>query len=168
MTNLNAEVHISEKFIEAIKSNNMLLISKIPKSDLHNHAPFGGSKEILYSITGYKLPLLKRKFTDIDDMSTWCDENISKKFDNLTGFLQRIEAAFIQAKNDSINKLALNFGICAKKYFGSFQKMAYFIELLRKKHIPDTIFIPEICFNRKDPVEILDKVFEEINDLFNL
>ena len=39
---------MEDTFIKALENNDLNEMRKIPKSDLHNHAPRGGNKRIIY------------------------------------------------------------------------------------------------------------------------
>lgn len=43
----------SNRFICALKNNDLETIRKIPKADLHNHFVLGGSREYILRKTGY-------------------------------------------------------------------------------------------------------------------
>ena len=124
------------------------MLRKIPKSDLHNHAPFGGSREIFHQLTNWSVDKLNERFDSFEDMIKWCDSQISRPFDSKEGFLLRVQAAFMQATFDGITKLSLNFGVCAVKFFTSPKDMVDSIEKLRIIYSPNIQFLPELCLDR--------------------
>lgn len=152
-------------FIKALKMGDSSKLKNIPKSDLHNHAPFGGSQEMFFQITGHKANPQKGQFKNFEEMIKWCDENISREFNTKEGYLQRIQAAFIQASEDGIKKLCLNFGVCAIKYFDSAYDMMKCIENLKNHFFKNGIFLPELCLDRE---KISEKYINDYYDLLNL
>ena len=152
-------------FIKALKFGDSSKLKEIPKSDLHNHAPFGGSQETFFRITGHEANPVINQFKNFEEMIRWCDENISRKFNTREGYLQRIQAAFIQASKDGIKKLCLNFGVCTLKYFDSAYDMIKCINDLKNKYFKNGIFLPELCLDRE---KISEKYIKNYYDLLNL
>jgi|GEM_PF-84090 len=143
------EIIDSINFIDGLMRLDVELVKRVPKSDLHNHAVFGGSQEDFELLTGVKVERLKSQLTAFDEFSNWCDKQVSNHFRNRTGFLQRIESALITAKNDNIIKLCFNIGVCSMKFFSSSVDLINSIELLRKKHFSGREFLPELCLDRQ-------------------
>lgn len=50
-------------FANALQNGDLEQVRKIPKSDLHNHIPLGGSRTFLRKLTSYSVPMLTEKFT---------------------------------------------------------------------------------------------------------
>lgn len=50
----------SYSFVKALRNNDISVLRTIPKSDLHNHIPYGGSREVIYLLTRYKVPVLEK------------------------------------------------------------------------------------------------------------
>lgn len=148
----------SINFIEGLTSLDAELVRSVPKSDLHNHAVFGGSQHDFESITGKKVKQLKFQLNTFEDFSNWCDEQVSNHFRSREGFLKRIEAALITAKNDNITKLCFNIGVCSMKFFSSSDDLISNIELLRNKHFLGRDFFPELCLDRQ---KATDKQYQQ-------
>lgn len=143
------EVLDSYHFVKALRNNNILVLRTIPKSDLHNHIPYGGSREVIYLLTRYKVPVLNNKLASIPEMNQWCNDNINGKLTSAnTDYALRAFAAFIQAKNDGITVFAPNFGLCARKHFYSYDDLIYFIKLLKETFSNCMQIYPELCFDR--------------------
>lgn len=142
------DIYDSLLFINGIRYKDYDILKKVPKSDLHNHAPFGASPEVFYKETGKQVETEFHRFEDMEAMSNWCDKNVSREFDSKEGYLKRIECAFIQASNDGVTKLSLNFAVCAMKYFNDALDMIQSIQNLRLKYYMDGIFYPELCLDR--------------------
>lgn len=139
----------SYHFVKALRNNDIVALRAIPKSDLHNHIPYGGSREVIYLLTRYKVPVLDKKLISIPEMNQWCKDNIKGKLTNAnTDYALRALAAFIQAKKDGITVFAPNFGLCARKHFDSYNDLIYFIQLLKETFSDCMQIYPELCFDR--------------------
>ncbi|MEG2270573.1 MAG: NUDIX domain-containing protein [Bacilli bacterium] len=160
--NSNDKLIDSYKFIKGLEHNNLEELRKIPKSDFHNHAPYGGNPDTFKSITGYEINKTEIKFKSIVEMNQWCDENISRRFDNKEGFLKRVNSAFLQASLDGVTKLCLNFGVCAIKYFDSESNMIECIEQVKKDSFYEGEFLPELCLDRHKYSEEYVKTFKNL------
>lgn len=57
-----------KKFINALQMNDIELLRRIPKSDLHNHFYLGGNRDYIHSKTGAKVPSLNHKLVNMDEM----------------------------------------------------------------------------------------------------
>lgn len=145
----NPQIINSLEFVHALEDNDLERIRKIPKSDLHNHAPLGGSRKILYQLTGYMLPELKERFDSILDMNAWCKRNLKGKLGVTNEYITRVLATFMQAKNDGVTVFAPNFAICASKDFNhSFDALLNFISTITKQFSEDMAIYPELCLDR--------------------
>lgn len=145
----NPQIIDSLKFVHALEDNDLEKIRKIPKSDLHNHAPLGGSRKILYQLTGYMLPELKERFDSILDMNAWCKSNLKGKLGVTNEYVTRVLATFMQAKNDGVTVFAPNFAICASKDFNhSFGDLLNFISTITRQFSDGMAIYPELCLDR--------------------
>lgn len=158
----NKQVVDSILFMWGILQDREDIIREVPKSDLHNHAVFGASPELFYKLTHHQVDILDYQLESIKEMSLWCDKNVSRAFDSKEGFLKRTEGAFIQANEDGVKKLCLNFGVCAIKYFESAIEMVSNIQKLKDRYYPDGEFIPELCLDRNKYSEQYVKQYEEL------
>lgn len=139
----------SINFINGLNTNDLQLIRSVPKSDLHNHAVFGSSKDIFYKYTGVQVPEIKKPFINFEEFCRWCDSHISNQFRNKEGFISRIATALISAEDDGIQKLCFNIAVCAMKFFDSADELIETIETLRHKYYHGSTFIPELCLDRE-------------------
>lgn len=85
-------------FIEAIKSGDLDLIRRFPKSDLHNHFVLGGCREYILSKTGYNIEPISCQLGSMKEMDAWSGQYISNRFNSTEGRKLLIEATFVQAK----------------------------------------------------------------------
>ena len=131
-------------FIEALKNRDSESIAKIPKSDLHNHVPYGGNRTFLEMVEGRTIPKRSHKFYTIPEMNTWCKNNIKVKND----YQLRVIASYIQARLDGIKVFAPNFAFCAQKEFDSFDSYIEFIRRLGEFFGEYMEIYPEFCLDR--------------------
>ncbi|MDF2545094.1 MAG: putative adenosine/adenine deaminase [Herbinix sp.] len=97
----------SDKFIQALESKNLDEIRKVPKSDLHNHFPLGGSRKYIKEITRFEYPICDSILSSMQEMHDWMSQNVDNKFrsSEMRKFL--IEATFVQAKEDGVTILEI-------------------------------------------------------------
>ncbi len=136
-----------ELFFEALDSNSLSLMRKVPKSDLHNHVGRGGSQDYLASNKGISIIPNSTPFHSLQEMQCWFENNIKKYYTGLNGYLERVKASFIQAKNDAIKVLSMSYGLDEIEQVGG---MDCFIHIMNdyQKLIPDTHFFPELVLFR--------------------
>ena len=131
-------------FIKALKDKDSERIAKIPKSDLHNHVPYGGNRTFLSAIEGRIIPKCNHKFCNIPEMNTWCKNNIKVEND----YQLRVIASYVQARQDGIKVFAPNFAFCAQKEFDSFDSYIEFIRRLGEFFGKYMQIYPEFCLDR--------------------
>ncbi len=131
-------------FIKALEDRDGDSITKIPKSDLHNHVPYGGDRAFLGKIEGRTIPKCNHKFLTIPEMNAWCKNNIKANND----YQLRVVASYIQAKRDGIKVFAPNFAFCAQKEFDSFDAYIEFIRRLGNFFGDYMQIYPEFCLDR--------------------
>lgn len=141
-------------FVMALEKLDIKALSKIPKSDLHNHTPLGGSRELIKKLSGKEIPSLDRRFKSIPEMNKWCDDNIKAPND----YQYRMYACFEQAKRDGIKVFAPNIATCAKKNFPSLNFFINFIYELIQEFSDSMNIYPELALDR-------NKYSEDLKDL---
>lgn len=94
-------------FIEAIKQGDLDLIRSFPKSDLHNHFVLGGSREYIFSKTGYEIESVTGPLNSMSEMDAWSAKYIGNRFNTPEGRKLLIEATFEQAKRDGVTVLEI-------------------------------------------------------------
>lgn len=97
----------SEKFIHALKSDDLNVVRQIPKSDLHNHFVLGGDRRYIKSVTGFDIPYFKGTMSSMQEMQDWNNAYLGERFNNSDMRKLLIEATFVQAKNDGIKVLEI-------------------------------------------------------------
>ncbi len=147
-------------FIEALRDKDRRKIAKVPKSDLHNHVPYGGSRVFLGAIEGRTIPKCDHKFHNIPEMNAWCNNNIKVKND----YQLRVIASYIQARQDGIEVFAPNFAFCAQKEFDSFIEYIDFIKRLGDMFGEYMYIYPELCLDRNKRSEEMEEITKKFLD----
>lgn len=144
-------------FTDALRAQSLEAIQALPKSDLHSHAGRGGSQAYIARWTGHAIVPPRAPFADLRAMQHWFDANVKAHCHGLSGYLKRIEAAFVQAAEDSIAVLALSFGKDEVDLLGGIGPFAAAIDALHRRFAPGTRFLPELSLGREErPEAILD------------
>lgn len=152
---------MKERFIKALEDNDLCEMRKIPKSDLHNHAPRGGNKRYIETFYEVKIPK-PPIFKNLNEMNEWNLANIKAFIKGRTGYEKRIEAAFVQAKMDGIKLLDMSFSIGeASEFGGSVENMVQVLKKIHKSYASEVIFIPGIALNTNTPLDLLNKGLDE-------
>ncbi len=134
------------EFKTCLQNHNLLELSSIPKSDLHNHAGCGGNVNYIASQTNIKIDQPPAVFESMFHMYSWFTDNIKVH----CSYLKRLEAAFVQAYDDNIHVLAMSFETDEANKIGGMD-LGLFIQTMntfKQRLAPSTIFLPELTFNR--------------------
>lgn len=150
---------MDHNFKEYLKSDNIYGLSSIPKSDLHNHAGAGGNIKYIASRANIDIDSPPSVFESLSHMYTWYKDNIKMH----CTYLDRLEAAFVQASQDNIRVLAMSFETDDENKIGGMD-IGLFIQTINnfnKQLAPLTKFLPELTFNRSCNV---DNAYSRINE----
>ena len=149
------------KFYKGLENQDRSILEQIPKSDVHNHAGRGGKIEDLSIDISPRI----KPFDSLNEMQEWFDMNVKTKIaPGVEGFLNRVEASFKQAKRDSINKLALSFGMGDIYALRGIENFSVIINEFKDKYIPESEFIPELALLRS---EITENEIAEVKDIIS-
>jgi adenosine deaminase len=119
---------MKEYFFEALEQNSIEQMRKIPKSDHHNHAARGGTKDYVAKCLDIKFPDRNEVFSSIDEMDNWIKGILdTSSVSGKMRYLRCVEAAFIAAKEDHVTYLSLNFGIGEVFAYGGIENFAKII-----------------------------------------
>lgn len=156
---------MKEKFIQALESNNLLDMRKIPKGDLHNHITRGGNKRYIEEWAGVSIPKCPQ-LRDLEDMNRWNAQYIKPLLQGKFGYEKRIEAAFVQANFDGVKMLHMSVGIGEETFYDdSVEKLVEAIKRIHNTYAPEITFIPEIAVLTSTPIsetnEKLDRFLEQ-------
>ncbi|MFR2755405.1 MAG: adenosine deaminase [Eisenbergiella massiliensis] len=150
-----------------INEDNILKLNKlkeIPKSDLHNHASYGGNIMYLSDYFGVNINSLKEPFHDLREMRTWFDNNINIYCRGMKGYLKRIQAAFVQAVEDNIILLSMSFSKAEIDAMSGMKSFISIINGIHKRVAPSIVFMPELALQREvcssEVLSWIDEVLE--------
>ena len=93
------------KFVEALKLNNLAGVISAPKSDLHNHFPLGS--DISFINKWYKKNISKAplKYNNLEDMTRYTRPIIKPIASTREGFEYLLKASLLTALRDGITLL---------------------------------------------------------------
>lgn len=148
-----------EKFIKALENNSLSELQTISKSDLHNHAGRGGNPAYIENLLDTKIPRLTKPLASLLEMQEWFDHNIKAHFPDKNGFIQRISAAFAQAKTDNISVLALSYTMGDIRYLGGLDIFIAVMDGLHQAFAPETKLMPDLFLPTFSSSNELDEIF---------
>ncbi len=154
--------HDSQRFMGCLREGSLSGLQAIPKSDLHNHAGRGGSLSYISEWANVEIAPPGAPFSSLADMQEWFEQNVKVHCPGVEGYLKRIEAAFVQADKDSIQRLALSFGLGEIGLMGGMIPFMRTMNALHATYAPNTIFLPELALDRACNAEETYGPVEEI------
>lgn len=146
---------MDNKFVSFLQNNCLQGLSSISKSDLHNHFGKGGNIKYLSSKFNIEINSPPSIFKSLSHMDEWFKDNIKYK----CPYLDRLEAAFVQAEADNISVLAACFG-----FDEDMESFIHTMKNLNQQLAPNTILLPELAFDRGCDV---DKEFSRLDEILS-
>jgi len=146
-------------FIQALENESISEIQRIPKSDLHNHAGRGGNPAYIEKMLNVKLTRLIEPLSSVAEMDQWFNDHVKCHFPDKNGWLQRIAAAFVQAKDDNIAVLALSYGVAEIYALGGLDIFIAVMNGLHKAFAPETKLLPDLSLWSAGDLDKLDEIF---------
>ncbi|WP_216083774.1 hypothetical protein [Paenibacillus riograndensis] len=156
------EFSIKQTFMDSLINDSLTNLQTIPKSDLHNHAGHGGTIQYIGEWANIQIQPPSKPFQSLHEMQKWFDEHIKCHCPGIHGYLKRIEASFVQAAGDHIEKLALSFGIDEIDSLGGMEHFSRIIDDLHRSFAPKTRFLPELALDRACNI---DEVYGRMDEL---
>lgn len=147
----------SLEFIKALEENDLELLRKIPKSDLHNHFVLGGNREYIYEKSGYKIDCITKPLASMDEMHKWNGEYIGERFNSSEMRKLLIEATFYQAKIDGIKILEIGEDVWGLGEFfnNDIVELVETFEEINERIAPDIELRLQIGLSRHCPIDYL-------------
>ena len=145
-------------FIEALESENLACIRSLPKADLHNHFVLGGSRDYLFSRTGYRIDPISRPLQSMREMDAWSGKYIGDHFNSPDGRRLLIEAAFAQAKADGVTVLEIGEDVWGLGEFfnNDIGELIAAFQEANEKIAPEIELRLQIGLSRHCPVDFLE------------
>lgn len=152
----------SDKFINAIKSEELVEIIKVPKADLHNHFVLGGSRQYIKAATGIEIQPLDGVLSSMDDMHKWNNKYIGEQFNSYGMRKLLIEATFYQAKVDGVTLLEIGEDVWGLEEFynNDIDKLLDTFQTAHDKISPEIELRLQIGLSRHCPISYLEKCLE--------
>jgi len=149
------------KFIRALENNLLSEIQSIPKSDLHNHAGRGGNISYIENMLNVNIAPLSEPLNSLNEMNEWLNNNIKCHFPDKNGYIQRVAAAFAQAKADNISILALSYDISEVYWLGGLDIFVAVMDGMHNAFTPETKFLPDLSLYNTVDLNELDALFSK-------
>ena len=145
-------------FIEALKSENIENIRKIPKADLHNHFVLGGNRDYIFRKTGHDVKPITKPLASMREMDEWNGRYIGEHFNTPEGRCFLIEAAFVQAKYDGVALLEIGEDVWGLNEFfhNDVGELIYTFQETNQRIAPETELRLQIGLSRHCPVDYLE------------
>ncbi len=147
---------------QALIENSISKLKLIPKSDIHTHGGKGGRIKYYAEWANVFIKPPKKSFNDLNDMQLWFNSNIKIHDNGIEGYLKRVEAAFVQAREDNITVLALSFSIEVIDLLGGIDCFIRTLNLFNETYAPETQYFPELSLGRDCDVNSTYDRVEEI------
>ncbi len=140
--------NMQKEFINGLEADNINLIRRIPKSDLHNHGVLGGSISLLEKKLGRKIQRPPSRMNGIEGLDEYLGKDLRPIYFSKEGFELLTELAFLQAKDDGITKLEMSTD---SRFIGCYENdLEDFIGSIKNIHhriAPEIIFLPELSIS---------------------
>lgn len=147
-------------FQQALIERDLGAIRAIPKADLHVHALMGGR-------LSYISPAIQRPckpLYSIADINEWSTQYLMPYCPGASGYLKRVEAAFVNAVEDGIQYLNMGFSLEEIRLFKDIDSFIRAISQIQKKFAPNVIFAPELSLKWK---QNFSHIYEYVNYIFS-
>lgn len=148
----------------ALKENSIEKLMLIPKSDIHSHAGRGGRIKYIAEWANTPIKASNKPFKNLGEMQDWFELNIKNYCKGKEGYLKRLEAAFAQAKKDSIVVLAMSFGIGEIDFLDNIDYFINAVNDLHKTFAPETKFFPELAIGRECNI---DETYDRMDEILS-
>lgn len=147
-------------FCQALRNHAIGEIESIPKSDLHSHAGRGGSINYIEKWANVKITPPLQPFNSLNEMNQWLNDHVKCYCPGFSGYLKRVEAAFVQAEADNIAVLALSYAIDEIDACGTINNFISIINEMHERFAPDTLLLPDLALGYAlDERDRLDEIF---------
>lgn len=155
---------MKQRFMEALEQGSLSEVAHIPKSDLHSHAGRGGNIRYVGRQLRTELAPPSGRFATLREMGDWFSAHVKSHCPGLEGYLLRVQASFVQAAEDGIRVLALNYGLDEIQALGGVESFIRTMNELHSRYAPEAVFLPELALDRGcNPDEVKGR-FEEALD----
>ena len=149
-------------FTEALEENSVEKFKNITKSDLHNHAGRGGNISYIEKYANVIITPPTKPFVSLQDMNNWLNKNIKCHCPSgIDNYLKRVEATFVQAKEDNVKILALDYGVDEVDALGGIDRFIKQMKYLQQTYAPQTNLYPDLCIYKWEDFEKLEQIYQQ-------
>lgn len=140
-------------FVRALENQDLDLLAKVQKADLHNHASLGFRKPILEKWLGKTFPDAPESMENFSVFTEYLNKHFHPIIYSREGFEFSIKSALKQAKDDTITELEMSIDSQVPGlYDEGASELAEFLLRVHAEVAPEIHFKPEIGVNREiDP-----------------
>ena len=145
-------------FTDALNSENIEIIRRFPKTDLHNHFVLGGSREYIFKKTGYIIEPVSKPLQSMSEMDAWSAEYIGNRFNSPEGRKLLIEATFAQAKYDGVTVLQIGEDVwgLGEFFHNDISELIYAFQEANDRIAPEIELRLQIGLSRHCPIDYLE------------
>jgi adenosine deaminase len=149
---------------QALIENSISKLMLVPKSDIHTHGGKGGRIKYFAEWANAFIKPSEQPFNDLNDMQSWFNSNIKIHDNGIEGYLKRVEAAFVQAREDNIVILSLSFSIEVIDSLGGIDSFINTLNLFNELYAPETQYFPELSLGRDCNV---NKTYDRVEEILS-
>lgn len=102
---IKTKINLQNRFIKALKSNDLDQVILVPKSDLHNHYPLGSDRFFICKWYQKEIPKAPSKYSSLEKMFKYIHPIVKPITSSREGFEYLLEASLRTALNDGITLL---------------------------------------------------------------
>ena len=142
----------SKEFTRALLEGDSTGLTKVPKSDLHNHSIYGTRIEHIESWVGHPVPHPPASMKSLDEMIGYTRKFLYPYIDSREGFEFTARSALRDAIEDGVTILEMSIDVRFISFFGSSPDPFFnFIHNLVESAKPTVTFRPEIGLSKDRP-----------------
>lgn len=148
----------SKKFIKALKDNDLEVIKKLPKADLHNHFVLGGSRAYIYEKKQILIEPVRQPLASMQEMDSWSSRYIGEQFSSSDMRKFLIESTFVQAKSDGVTILEIGEDVWGLNEFfhNDIVELRETFQEINERIAPEISLRLQIGLSRHCPVDYLE------------
>jgi adenosine deaminase len=149
----NGSMHSTE-FMQMLREEDHTGLTKIPKSDLHNHSIYGTRVEHIESWLGHPVPHPPASMKSLEEMLGYTRTFLYPYINSREGFEFTSRSALRDAIEDGVTVLEMSIDVRFISFFGSSSDSFFvFINDLVASTKPDINFRPEIGLSKDRPAD---------------
>lgn len=149
---------------EALTEQSIDKLMLVPKSDIHTHGGKGGRLKYYSEWVNADITASKHPFRNLEDMQNWFNSNIKIHDNGKPGYLKRVEAAFVQAREDNLVVLSLSYSMEVINFLGGIDSFIDTLNFYHESYAPQTNYYPELSLERGCDI---NETYEKIDEILS-